>query len=317
MPQIINDPGCVVVNANTGMPDCPFLPDKIVGIMLFDKDTVFTANHTASITAFIAQLQALCYVTGQTRIYPVPGLIFESDNSTAPTVVTDAYDGRNIAKDGKYDWTFNMPFGGALYHKKLRLYNKQKKNVLLWDDEGNVYGTLTSAGLFATLSTDFVYAHPWKIHTGADAAKFQIQVALSKTKQLNEDLAVIKTGMAIEDNVKGLIDVVLEQFGATTSKLQIKMYTKDDRIDLYDTYAAGLVSGGVTSFAVSTSAGIAVTPSSIALNATAKCIELNSSAAFANANTVKLAAVSVLAGFGMGSITIGNGYESNTLTITI
>jgi hypothetical protein len=314
---VINDPGCVVVNANTGMPDCPFLPDKIVGIMLFDKDTVFTANEASTVALFITKLQALALVTGQTRIYPIPGLIFESDNSTAPTIVTDAYDGKKVTKDGKYDWTFDMPFGGALYHKKLRLYNKQKKNVLLWDEEGNVYGTLTSAGLFATLSTDFVYAHPWKIHTGADAAKFQIQVALSKTKQLNEDLAVIKTGMSIEDNVKGLIDVTLEQLAATTSKLSIKMYTKDDRIDLYDTYAAALQTGGVSSFVVISAIGTAITPASIALNASTKCLELNSAAAFATGCTVKLASVTILAGFSMGNITIGNGFESNTLTISI
>lgn len=313
--NIINDPGCVVVNANTGMPDCPFLPEKIVGIMLFDKDTVFTANDVLTAAAFLSKLQSLVYVTGQNRIYPIPGLIFNADNSTAPTVVTDAYDGKKVAKDGKYDWTFDMPFGGANYHKKLRLYNKQKKNVLLWDDEGNVYGTLTSAGLFATLSTDFVYAHPWKIHTGADAAKFQIQVALSKTKQLNEDLAVIKTGVSIEDNVKGLIDVVLEQIAATASKLTLKMYTKDDKIDLYDTFSSIL--NVASAWVVLSAAGATITPSSVSLNAGTKSFELNSSSLFANLNTVKLASVSVLAGLGMGSLTIGNGFESNTLTITI
>ena len=41
----LNNPGCVLVGANTGIPDCAFIPDKFVGAILVPKKA-FDINKT-------------------------------------------------------------------------------------------------------------------------------------------------------------------------------------------------------------------------------------------------------------------------------
>lgn len=311
MPQIINDPGCVVVNANTGMPDCPFVPDKIVGIILFDKDYVFAAADVLTVSAFITKLQALAIIVGQDRIYPIFRLELSSDNSSEESVSTTAYGTKKTTQDGKYEFTFDSIRGGMALHKKLRLYNKVNKKCLLVDDSGTVYGTYNASGSFVPLSIDDFYAKPWKFHDGANQAKFMVKLALAKAKELNENLAYIKTNLDIEETVKGIIDVNVEKVTATQTTITVKLYTKDDRIDLYDTYSASLTA---TAWVVKNAAGGTVA-STVAPVAGTKAWALTGTYTTGiGPFTVQLASVTILAGLGMGSTSIGNGYESDILT---
>lgn len=309
--SILNNPGCVVTAANTGLPDCPFTPDKFVGAILIDKSYVFADADVLTATAFLTKLQELVLTTGKNRAYPIFRFEEITDNSEEETVVTLGYGGKQVVKDGKYDWTFRLTKGGLCFQKKLRAFNKVDKKVLFIDDSGNIYGTVNSSG-FTGFSMDFFFAKPFKASDGSNAAMFNARFALSKPKEFNDDVAFIKTDLDVEESVKGILDVELTEEASIVGYSTISVKTACDKVSIYDLFADDLADPDM--WVVKTSAGVEVTVSAVTKVAVSEAWKL----AFTGtgAHTIQLAEPSVLATAGIGGGT-GNGFESDVITVTM
>lgn len=309
---VINDPGCTVVNSNTGLPDCPLNPDKIVGLILLDKDKVFTENEQSTVALFIAALQAATVAEGEARIYPIFRFDGMTDNSEDAVKTTSGYGAETFVRDGKYKLTFDMHIGGHQLQQKLRAYNKSKKKVLLVDDSGVVYGTLTSAGLLTGLSLDYFNAKPFKFNDGTNPATYSLEICLSKPAEINENIGYIKTDQDIEEVVKGITDVTLTQIAAVTTYVTVKVKTTDDSIDLYDVYSGNM--DEVTAWVVKNALGVVVTPSAVAVDAVNKGIKITATLT-AGTYTVQMAPAATLRAtpIFMGVAPAG-GFESNILS---
>lgn len=311
---VINDPGCTVVNSNTGLPDCPLNPDKIVGLILLDKDKVFAANETLTVAAFITALQAATVAEGEARIYPIFRFDGMTDNSEDAIKTTSGYGAETFVRDGKYKLTFDMHIGGHQLQQKIRAYNKSKKKVLLVDDSGVIYGTLTSAGLLTGLSLDYFNAKPFKMNDGTNPATYSLEICLSKPAELNENIGYIKTDQDIEEVVKGITDVNVTLVAAATTYVNVKVKTADDSIDLYDVYSENMHE--ITAWIIKNALGAAITPSAHTAEAATKSIKLTATLT-AGTYTVQMAPAATLraAPILMGVAPAG-GFESNILTFT-
>lgn len=317
--SIFNDPGCTVINANTGLADCPFNPDKIVGMILIDKDTVFDASsHLDTVAHFIAQLQALTVIAGETRAYPIFRFDGMTDNTEDAVKTTSGYGAETFVRDGKYKLTFDMHIGGHQLQQKLRQYNKSKKKCLLVDDSGVVYGTMNSDGDMAGLTMDYFNAKPFKFNDGTNPATYQLEICLSKPKELNEDICYVKTDMDIEENVKGITDVTVEYVSRASDSVTVKLYTTDDRIDLFDTYSGNLDVIGAWEIKLANSPFTEQTVATAVANATPKTWTIGVTSLGAATYTIGLkppATLRSLAGCLMGAVPAG-GFESDTVQFT-
>ncbi len=310
MSNILNNPGCVVVAANTGLPDCPFAPDKFVGAILIDKNQVFSDSDVASATAFITKLQELALVAGKTRAYPIFRFEEITDNSEEETVATLGYGSKQVVKDGKYDWTFRLTKGGLCYQKKLRAFNKIEKKVLFIDDSGVIYGTIGSGG-FTGFSMEFFFAKPFKVADGSNAAIFNARFALSKPKEFNEYVGFIKTNLDVEESVKGITDVELEQVTITNAAATISVVTGCDKVSLFDVFADDLADPLLWVVTSSAGTNVSVTGVTKVPASSAWAVAFTGTGVF----SISLAAPSVLAAAGIGG-TPANGFESNAISVT-
>lgn len=305
---ILNNPGCVEVAANTGLPSCPAAPDKFVGAILIDKSTVFTDAEIATPAALITKLQTLTLTAGKTRAYPIFRFEEITDNSEEETIATLGYGSKQVVKDGKYDWSFRVTKGGLCYQKKLRKFNGVEKKALFIDDNGVIYGTIGANG-FTGFSLDFFFAKPFKVADGSNAAIFNVRFALSKPKEFNDTVGFIKTGLDVEESVKGILDLELFLIDNEAGEATIGVRTECDKVNLYDLYADDLADTALWSV---TKAGETVAIATVAKVAASEGWKLT----FVGdgSHVVTLASAADLATAGIGG-TPGNGYEGSLLTV--
>lgn len=310
MSNILNNVTCVITGANTGLPDCPVIPDKIVGAILVDKDFVFESADVATVAAFKTKLQALALAAYDSRIFPIGPFEEMADNSEEESVTTMGYGGKSVARDGKYDWTFKMTKGGMYLQKALRKFNGTSKRVLFIDDNNVIYGYNGTAG-FTGFSLDFFYAKPWKANDGANAAAFHVRFALSKTKELVDDVAYVDFSEEVLDAVKGITDVLLSKVTSDSTSVTVKAVTAADGIDLYDTYDDEIAAAGAW---LVTKAGVVVTPSSVTKVAGSKAWKITLSTP-TGAHVFSLNTPAALDALNIGGPP-ANGFESDTLSHT-
>jgi hypothetical protein len=304
------------------MPDCPFNPDKIVGMLLLDKDKVFTAIETLTVAAFITALQAATVAQGEARIYPIFRFDGMTDSSEDAVKTTSGYGSETFVRDGKYKFVFDMFLGGHQLHQKIRKYNKSKKKCLLVDSNGTVMGTKNSDGLLTGFSMDYFNAKPFKFNDGANPAKYQLEICLSKPAELNENIGYIKTNLDVEEVVKGITDVTIELAPMADPHLlnvvYVSLYTTDDRINLFDLYASTL--DETTAWIIKNSAGTQITvltASSVdAAGIVAKAWKIGATMA-TGIYTIQLASSATLrAAPILTGVAPAGGFESNVLSWT-
>jgi len=309
MPEL-NSPGCTLVaGANTGVPNCYFAPDKIVGAILIDKNQYIAA---ADIDGIIATLQALTLASTATRVYPIFRFEALTDNSEDVVIGTLGYGGKQVARDGKYDFTFQITKGGSCLQNRLRQFNTTTKKVLLVDSNNTIIGTVDADGNLWGLSLDFFYAYPVKMADGTNPAMYNVRFALSKPKELNENIGFVLTEVDVEDSVKGLIDLTLTSGAAATLGVAIvKIKTSCDNVDLYTEFSTLLADGALWSVKKD---GAVVAISGVTVNATYD--GWNVAFTGTGDHVITLAAPSVLAAADVGGYP-ENGFEAGSITITM
>jgi len=305
----INTPTCVVGGANTGIPACAMAPDKFIGAILIDRNKTFTE---AELQDFITTLQSLTLSSGKNRAYPIFRFEELADNSEEETVSTLGYGSKQVAKEGKYDWTFRLLKGGLCFQSKLRAFNKSDKKVLFVDSNNIIFGTRASNGEVTGFSMDFFYAKPFKAADGSNAAIFQVRFALSKPGELNDSVVYINPGVDVEESVKGVVDVELTKVSAAAGSIKVAVKTVCDKTDLYDSFADDLASGSLWKLS---KAGTPVAVTTVEKDEATKSFTLTFTGT-AGTYQVALASASVLAAAGIGGAP-ENGFEGSPLTVTI
>lgn len=314
MAKLLNDPGCTTYGGNTGTPGCAFFPDQIVGAILIPEAKEFS---NSDLDTFVATCQTLSISGKATRIYPIFRFDAITDNSEDVSIGTLGYGGKKINKEGKYDWIFEMVQGGHCHNNQLRKFNNDKsKKVLFVDAKGIVYGVKTSSNGLKGFTLDFFYAYPFKVNTGEEVAKFMVRFALAKVNELNEDIGYFDCGADLEDALPGIVDVELYDIGssATAKKHIIGVRTVCDKVSLYDSYSAAIVSGFATIF-TATKSGAAANPTACVAVPESKGWELEFAAT--GDHIITLGTPSVLSAASVGTPP-AMGYEAQaTLSITV
>lgn len=303
----LNNPGCVLVGANTGVPDCAFIPDKFVGAILVPKNLIIL---DADIPTIITKLQALVLEAAKDRVYPVFRFEEITDNSGEETIAELGYGSKQIVKDGKYDFTFRIVQGGMCLQNNLRTFNGAGRKVLFIDGNNVIYGTKVPTGV-AGLSMDFFYAKPFKINDGTNATMFNVRFALSKPSEFNENVAFIKADVDVEESVKGIIDLDLSILANVAGKITIGVKTACDKIDLFETFKTELASGSLWKV---TKAGVAVAVTSVVASVTLPGFAV--SFVGTGVHKITLAAPATLAIALIGGAP-DNGFEADILTATM
>lgn len=317
MATILNDPGCATYGGNTGTPGCAFYPDQIVGAILVPEEKEFS---NSDLDTFIATCQTLMLSAPATRIYPIFRFDATTDNTEDISIKTLGYGGKQVTKEGKRDYTFEMYQGGFCHNAQLRKFNNDKsKKVLLIDAKNIVYGVRTSTDGLKGFSLDFFHAYDWKVNTGEEASKFMVRFAFAKVREFNENLGYFDAGEDVEDALKGILDVEMYDLGAgsATKKHVIGIRTVCDKVNLYDAYA-DIVVAEFDHILTATKAGSAANPVACVKDDVKKGWELEFAATSgATPHIITLASPSVLAGKLIGAPP-DNGYEAvTTLSVTV
>jgi hypothetical protein len=171
MTLILNNPGCGSIGANTGTPGCKFNPGKIIGAMLVPDNLVFT---NANLEGFKAFIQNLILSGSGTRVYPIFKFDALVDNTEDVSVKTSGYGGKRVAKEGKYDFTFEMSKGGKCHHDRLRKWNDVANMKVVWFD--NLFNVMmASDGVDGGkgMAMEFMYGYPMKVHDGENPPAYR------------------------------------------------------------------------------------------------------------------------------------------------
>lgn len=310
MSNILNNITCAATGANTGLPDCPYIPGKIVGAILLDKDFTFESADILTVAAFKARLQALALAAADERIFPIGPFEAITDGSEEPVKVTTGYGTEQIVRDGKIKWTFEIEKGGVQLMKALRKFNKAKKRVLFIDDNNVILGYNGTAG-FTGFLLDQIYTQGFKINDGSNPSKFMIQFHLAKPSEMNDDVNYIDFGEDVLDAVKGILDVYLTKILTSTTEITISAKTVADNVDLYDSFDDEINAAGAW---IVTKAGVKVTPASVAKVAGSKAWKITLTTP-SGAHVFSLNTPAALAALSVGGAP-SVGYESDTITHT-
>lgn len=318
MPDLLNTPICKTsTGGNTGIPTCAFDIKKIVMVILADPSHRITAANRASISTLKGVLQTATLASGTSRIYPIPHVVLQSDNSEDITITTDAYGTKEVARDGDYDWTFLTKKGYACYNASLRKFNYRNMGAYFVDSDMNIFGTMDGTDMRpATLS--FFHAMKWKVADGSNATQYMFRLSLSNPEEVNDagKLAFVACGgdqtttINFISELNGVIDVTVEQSSVAAGTIDVLAKTSCGKTNLYDDYSTELAAAGAW-IVKNASTGAVLTPSGVAANATTEGFTI--SVTLTGAATVQLQTPAALAALSVGSSTDG-GYESNILT---
>lgn len=308
MSLYLDTPLCASNYANTGVDSCYLVPGMIVGAIAIPATKTFTA---ADVVDFKTTLQALTLDDDPAqRIFPLFRFEGIEDGSEDSTIESLGYGGKQYVKQGTYDFKFRYVKGGACLNKLLSGADLNAYKWLLVDSNNVIFGTATSTGLLAGLSTNFVQALPMKFNDGSTAAQFKVHFNFSKPSELNRDMMFVQCDFNVDEEVKGLIDVEIREVDAIDNELTVKLLTNCGKIDLYDSYSTEL-SGTGKNLWVLTKSGSPVSITSVTANASTKDFTV----VFTGTGThvLNLEDPATLAAADVGGYP-GNGYDGIALT---
>lgn len=307
----INKPTCTTTFGNTGIGSCEFNPDMIRGAL---RVPIGWTQALADIDDIVADIQADILATSHTdRIFPISRFITITDNSEAPTINTSGYGDKEVVKDGAYDWTFLHKEGGFSLHRRLRRNNANNCEVLLWDKNNVLWGTLAVDGGMKGITTDYLYEEKVKMPDGTNMAQYNLHMVLPKPEQLNEYAAYVQLTSDPEDLFKGLIDLELVQVSVAAGKATIKVQTKCEGVNLYDTYSTALASAALWTCA---KAGAAVTITGVVADDDTSAFEVSFTGT--GVHTIGLTNPTALETAGVGGLPANGGFELfETLDVTM
>ena len=313
MSVAINNPSCIFTGANTGIGNCRISPKHIKGFILLPKSKILTEAECQTMETTLKALFVLA--SPSARAYPFMGFDNFNDASKDAAFESKGYGNEVPLDNGKYIWEFQHSMGIEL-HKRLAAFNYAKNySVIFIDNDGVYWGTKKlSSGVigFAGIDLDYFYASPLKLATGAASTIYTVRFALTDTKDINEEVAYVKSTFSNVSELKGIQNLTIKQYAVAANKITVKIYTADDMVDVYDTLGAALQAS--VALWLITKSNVTVTTTSVTLVPASKSFEI--AVIGTGVHELKLAAPAVLATASVGGDP-GDYYESNTLTFTL
>lgn len=259
---------CGSVAGNTGQIACDTkrgLPKVlIIGGAQFDP-----ADYATSEAFKTALLASIKKANGDsTKMFPFPEISGNTNNTEANTTATTGYGQSVILREGRPSYTFDIRTGTNT-EKKLRKFNRQIVPVMVFDDNGNVWGRKNAQDKFVgTAAEIYVSAKPFD--DGSNISYTQVSVFFQSMSEFADDAAFVSTDFSTSD-LEGLLDATLHQAAATASnvlKIGVKVVNASlgNDVNLHDTYATELASASLWTIK-NIETGEAISVTSVASNA--------------------------------------------------
>lgn len=320
MADILNTPRCATSsNLNTGVPECFLDVKKPVMVILAKPSHRITAANRASLATFKSFLQTEC-LSG--RMFPVPNLVMNSDNSEDVTKSTDAYGNMEITKDGAYNWSLFVKGGGTCFNAILRSFNSGGFWAYLVDSDMNFIGTLSGTDIRP--ATAIFYAPKWKLADGSNPTRYSVDLTLPRPEEINDagKLAYVagsdEAGVSIDypTEIVGNLDVTLTQIANANNAFTVGAKLMCGGTNLYDLFADELAAAAAWSV-VNSSTGAAISITGVTKDATNKGWII----AHASSDAAKITSAGAAAWAALTPTPVGgggeSGYDCNTITATL
>lgn len=302
---------------NTGIPDCFFTPEHIVGIILTPPNYKVAK---ADLSDLQATLKESTLAGPAARIYPLINFVaLDADNTEDPTRQTFGYGASLIVRDGNYQLSYQYTDGGLCLHKQLRMFNGKKWGAYLVDANGVIIGYKNGDDLQAIPLMEF-YAAPWRVADGSNVSKFTVSIQF-QPQYANEFVGFVETKdeFDIATTIRGLINLVVKEVTAISAAglVKVQVITSCGGANLYDLYKTNLANAEAW-LAVNQATGAEITVSTVVANDADKSFSITLDTAGASYPAaggkigLSLAAPADLAAAPVSM----DGYESNTLTET-
>ncbi|MDR1199984.1 MAG: hypothetical protein LBK94_13410 [Prevotellaceae bacterium] len=299
---------CTNSGGNTGIGACDLSSSKLtpIGIIFVPKNAQIPLE-TADILSFLDV--KFKEDSRQARWYPMLGIQAIADSSEEAQMATLALGYSEKIRNGNAIYQFDIPFSLC-----------KAKTVIPFDGwNGGIYFILSSGlimgrkdrkgqNLFPIipLQTNITNAQLLSLGT-TDARVVSIQINLNDKLRLVD----IVDFLTIEDfdttDINGIIDVDLLPGAVATGYVDIKVQTKCDAVNLFDTYQVELAAKALWVL-INKSTGAVATIATVEAQAGTKAFRVS-----ADAGTYLLSLVSVSA---LETAHIA-GYESNQITVEI
>lgn len=253
----LNKPMCNQSGSNTGVPDCDFIPGRIVGVILVNKSRVFSG---VELDDLLGTLKKAAQGPVKDRVYPVFRFGTMNDGSAEPTAAALGIGYEKYINDGSYKLTFPLVNGSACYAEHLRKFNGNRYACLLVHDNG-LTGTRTDDGGVRGFTLSQFYAHKPKLGDDANVTTYNVELAMPNPREFVDRLAFLNTDKDIEYEVKGNRDYLMVQKTASAetvtvdiidscSKQSVLPVYGDELADttLWEGPTAVVLAGGLLSF---------------------------------------------------------------------
>lgn len=269
----INKPKCGQQNGNSGVPECDFLPGRIIGAILTGKGREFSGEDLDDL---IDTLKKAAQGTIKNRVYPIFRFGTLTDNSEDPATESLGIGFSKTLNDGAYSWTLPLVNGTVCYAKNLRKFNGDKYNAFLVLDNG-IIGTKTKSGSVRgfTMSQFYVDKPQWA--TDTTITRYNVKMDFPNPSEFVDAMAYIQTDDNIEYEIRGNLDYEIVQKTASASAVTADIINKcsgDSILDIYGDELAetslwtGVTAvtydGGVLSFAGTFQNGSKIVPAGVA-----------------------------------------------------
>jgi hypothetical protein len=285
---------CGNVGANTG----PIACDTSRGVpkVLILGGAEFTPDQYASSEAFKeALLEAVNLPNGDAgKMYPFPEIQNVVNNTEANTTGTTGLGLQLILREGRPAYTFGVLIGTNL-EKQLRKFNRRVVPVMVFDDAGNTWGSLTSTKNFkGTNALIYVSGKPFSDGSSVDTLYTNVSISFTSAADFFDYAAFVNTDFNVNE-LEGLLDATLyEAVENTANAYKIGVVYENAQlggnINLYDKYGADLAVAALWKAYSGTALATPLTITSVAVDAALKAytVTLDSTAYSALGSLAKI-----------------------------
>lgn len=311
MNLIIGNVNCSKKFGNVGQPACAVKLDHLVGFILtFDGFEIPNAK-LGTFDDAIDYLQKASVASGRDRIFYIPKVFGNEDNTPEPDVKKSGYGFLVKTDEMPHEFTIEHEDLGIEFHKRLRRFRNRKDLRVYWIDTTFIGGQQTTTGLKG-FECSFMAKQVKVGIKGGDYTLYKSTLQIQDPTALTDKLSTILLPEDFDLSVElgAILDVdVTATGGVLSATTQAK--TSISKTDLYALYSTELANP--LAWVCTNSSGVIVPASAVVKDDSAKGWVLTLPA---GVYTISLANPTVLVGLGVGSFKSG-GYESNVANATV
>ena len=228
----INKPRCGQSKGNSGIPECDFLPGRIIGVVLTGNGREYAEKEAEDL---IETLSKEAQGPLKTRVYPIFRFGTLTDNSEDPATESLGIGFTKTLNDGSYIWSMPLVNGAMYYAKCLRNFNGEKYNAFLVLDNG-IMGVKTKSGKVRGFTMSRFYVNKPKWATDTTTTRFYVDMSFPNPSEFVDSYAYLQTDESIDYEIKGNLDYEIIQKTASAEKITVDIVSMSDRHSILDIY---------------------------------------------------------------------------------